>query len=201
MQRNLGLYKFLSYAPVYDFVQAIFGAKRGRECLLRDYIKPQSGMAILDIGCGTAEILKYLPNDIIYYGVEPEKKYISAMPADTRGIFLCNDIDSMPSIDIKFDIVLALGVVHHLDDAQADKLFSFARRALKKTGRLITIDGVFTSKQNPIAKILLRMDRGKFVRNEAGYVRLAQNHFGMVQATVKSKTFPPYTHCILQCTP
>ena len=68
-----------------------------------------------------------------------------------------------------FDIVLALGVLHHLDDNEALTLFQIAHDAMKPGGRLVTIDGVWTDDQSHIVKYLLSRDRGRFVRSEAGY--------------------------------
>ena len=52
-------------------------------------------------------------------------------------------------------IVLAIGVVHHLDDAEAVKLFQLAHAALKSGGRLVTMDGCYVPKQSRVARHLL----------------------------------------------
>jgi SAM-dependent methyltransferase len=39
-----------------------------------------------------------------------------------------------------YDIVMAFGVLHHLDDAEGRELFRGARRALKPGGRFVTLD-------------------------------------------------------------
>jgi len=99
-----------------------------------------------------------------------------------------------------FDVVIAAGVVHHLNDSQTSDLFKLAKRALKPNGRLITLDGCYIEKQNPIAKKLLDMDRGQFIRTEYDYVFLASKHFDTVNAKIDQSYFNiPYTSIIMEC--
>ena len=72
-----------------------------------------------------------------------------------------------------FSLVMATGVLHHLDDERAARLYELARRALRPNGRLITYDGCFVPEQSKTARWLLSHDRGKFVRTREAYLRLA----------------------------
>ena len=53
-----------------------------------------------------------------------------------------------------YDLVLAWGVLHHLDDDQAGEFMSLARRGLKPTGRLVTLDPCYTDDQSRLARYL-----------------------------------------------
>ena len=99
-----------------------------------------------------------------------------------------------------FDIVLALGVLHHLDDNEALTLFQIAHDAMKPGGRLVTIDGVWTDDQSHIVKYLLSRDRGRFVRSEAGYKELAAKVFSNIESSVRHDLLRiPYSLMILKC--
>ncbi len=80
-----------------------------------------------------------------------------------------------------------------MDDAQASELFVLLRQVLKPGGRVITVDNVFTERQNPIARLLISLDRGRHVRSPAGYEALARGAFAHVDGTVVAQAFPPYT--------
>ena len=41
------------------------------------------------------------------------------------------------------DVVLAFGLIHHLDDEQSSSLFNVAKRVLREDGILLTLDPVF----------------------------------------------------------
>jgi cyclopropane fatty-acyl-phospholipid synthase-like methyltransferase len=100
----------------------------------------------------------------------------------------------------EFDIILALGLIHHLDDEQAKNLFVIARRALRPGGRMITLDGVFTTRQSMLVRTLLKWDRGRHVRDEPAYRALAVSAKLQVTCHVANDLFRvPYDVLIMEC--
>ena len=96
--------------------------------------------------------------------------------------------------------MLATGVVHHLDDERAIRLFELACHALKPDGRLITYDGSFVEGQTRLARFVVSRDRGRFVRTRHAYLALASEYFERVESAVRHDLLRiPYTHLILQC--
>jgi hypothetical protein len=81
--------------------------------------------------------------------------------------------------------VLALGIVHHLDDEEALQLFRISRDALKSGGKLVTLDGVWTNDQSRISRYVQARDRGRFIREEGVYVNLAKLQFAKVESHVR----------------
>ena len=200
-QITSGIRAILSYPLIYDALQNIMDAKGTRRDFVTKFVRPDSGNRILDIGCGTAEILPYLPNDIEYWGYDISQRYIDVARArfGERARFNCKmlDQDELSRLP-KFDIVIASGVLHHLDDLIASELFELARKALGKGGRMITIDPCLTPKQNPIARYLILHDRGQNVRDAAGYQSLAAKSFGSVRGTLRNRNGIPYTDWIME---
>lgn len=99
-----------------------------------------------------------------------------------------------------FDVVLAFGILHHLDDAEAEQLFRLASHALKPGGSLFTLDGCYQPGQPMFARWLLDRDRGKNVRDEDGYVRLARSVFRDIKPTMLHDLLHiPCTALALEC--
>ena len=73
---------------------------------------------------------------------------------------------------------------------------------LTKAGvRLATVDNVFVAGQNPVARWLIRMDRGQNVREVAGYRALFGAHERNVTHDVRHDLLKiPYSHIIMQLT-
>lgn len=186
----------------YNLLQNLLGGKKGRCHILNEYICAKDGDHILDIGCGTAEILAGLP-DVRYFGFDSSQKYIEAATAKfgEKGNFRCEDVNSANLMGLpKFDIVLALGVLHHLDDGGAAKLLGLAKSALKNNGRVITVDPCLVAGQSKIARFIINRDRGKFVRNLEGYLDLVRPVFAQVDHVIRHDLIRiPYTHLILEC--
>lgn len=196
-----GIRRVLSIPQIYELSQNIMGANYIRSELVRDYIKPFFNCRILDIGCGPARILDYLP-DCHYYGFDLSSAYIddAILRYGDRGNFQSSLVEKATIEHLGlFDIVIALGVLHHLDDDQSLTLLQLAMSGLRAGGRFITIDPVFAEGQNIVSRFLVSKDRGLNVRTLQKYYELANSVFFDVQAEVKHRAWIPYTHCILKC--
>ena len=166
------------------------------------FVRPQSDANVLDIGCGPADIIECLPG-VSYWGFDISPAYINQAKKKYGkvGHFFCKeltaeDLEYLP----RFDIALAIGVLHHLDDTDAGILLDLVHRALKPGGRLITMDACFEDGQHPLARLLISWDRGQNVRSRKGYSELVSRVFPEHQVEVRHKTGFPYTHCFTEGT-
>jgi SAM-dependent methyltransferase len=201
-QVNTGVYAFLNRPALFNAVQRLIHNGNARRLLVDLYTRPDSGHHVLDIGCGTGSMLPYL-GDVDYVGIDPEPTYIDLARAQhgSRGSFVHTGIEEIGDVyNGSFDRVIAVGVLHHLDDAAAAALFRVAARALKPGGRLVTCDPVWRTPQNPFARLVIGLDRGKSVRTQDGYRALAHASFDRVEVTLRSDLMRiPYDHCVLVC--
>jgi len=100
-----------------------------------------------------------------------------------------------------FDIVMANGVLHHLEDQEVRLLTAAASRALKPGGRFCSFDGCFIDGQNPIARYLISKDRGRNVREPEEYKALVDPYFETVDLVIRHDMLRiPYTHAIMVAT-
>lgn len=204
MQLTSGVRAALAVPRVYNFFQNLVGASRFRDSYVKSYVQAKPGDKILDIGCGTSEILEFLPDAIAYIGYDLSPDYISAAKSryGTRGQWYCAEVSKMPMAELgSFDIVMANGVLHHLDDKDASKLAEIAAKSLKVSGRFCTFDGCFLKDQNSLARYLIANDRGQNVRTPEGYVALIQPYFSTVELTIRHDMLRiPYSHAITVAT-
>ncbi len=188
--------KILQFPLLYTTFQTLVEKNFSGKNLISNYIHPIPGCRILDIGCGPATITNDLPEDVEYFGIDNNPLYIKqAVEKYPHHSFQVADINHFsPDRENYFDRVIAIGVLHHLNDGECDKLISLAYTALKPGGVFITYDGVFVENQNPIARMLLHMDRGKFVRTRNEYVSLIGKFFATVNDTLRHDTLRlPYS--------
>ena len=171
--------------------------------LVSTYARPANSQRVLDIGCGPAPILESLPRDVEYVGFDPNSAYIDSARArfGARGRFFRSTATREALEDLgKFDVVMAVGVLHHLDDEEAAELFWMAHEALEPGGRLITFDGCYRDGQSRVARMLLDHDRGRHVRTQDEYLALAEGAFSSVSPHLREDLLRvPYTHVILEC--
>lgn len=195
-ERKRGIYAALRNPVLYQTVQRLMGtADTGRRHFVEHFVRANPGDRVLDIGCGPASLLAYLP-DVEYVGWEPNGAYVdkARKTYGDRGVFHVGYFGpEQAGLLDPVDIVIVSAVLHHMDDDQAAELFGLVRQVLRPGGRVVTLDNVFIRRQNPIARLLISLDRGRHVRSPAGYLALAQGVFDDVEGTVVPQAFPPYT--------
>ena len=127
------------YEPhYYEFARergrwAEFPRKEALEALLLN-CKP--GASVLEVGCGTGEVLAYLPPEIAYFGVERSEYALSEARAKWSGrkaIFETALASQLPFPDSMFDAALMVYVLEHLPDP---------KKALTEVGRVIKPGGI-----------------------------------------------------------
>jgi SAM-dependent methyltransferase len=191
----------LAAPAAYQLWWNLVGGPAWARVLVSEYIRPMAGSRILEIGCGPGTIVRYLPQSE-YLGFDLSAEYIAlARRRFPQAQFVCERVSqfSLPAQN-SFDLVLALGIVHHLEDDEARKLFQVGYDALKSGGKLVTVDGVWTRNQSSTARWFLARDRGEHVRSESEYVGIACRVFAEVKPTVRHDLLRiPYSQVILEC--
>jgi SAM-dependent methyltransferase len=197
-----GLPKVLSHPVVYTAFQYLMGARSGWRHFVNQYIRPEAGMRVLDIGCEPADLLGYLP-PVECWGFDISDAYIehAHQRHGERGHFHVRLLTEAMLADLPpFDVAVMSGVLHHLEDDVAEAVLRLACRALKTGGRLPAIAPCIAPGHNPLTRWLIKADRGQNVRREQEYAALARQVFSQCVVTVQHKGWIPYTHCFLECT-
>ncbi len=203
MQTDSGLHRWLKLPAVYNLFQDAIGGNALRRRFIREHVRPTGGDKVIDIGCGPAQILPWLPR-VTYLGLDVSDAYIEAAKAKhgDGGTFVVGDTRVVWN-DSRFrdaDIVIGLGILHHLDDAEAADCISFAHHALKDGGRFVCLDACWVTNRKPLATYVMSLDRGQNVRTEEAYRRLAEGVFRNVSTTLDMKPMRiPYITVVLDC--
>lgn len=201
--RTFGLYAILERPRAYERLQSLLGGREARRRFVDDFVRPFAGARLLDVGCGTGALVDFLPHNVSYVGCDLNPAYIAEARVrhGDRGAFsVARAGDELPELaPASFDFVVALALLHHLDDAEAAVLLRSAYRLLRPGGVFVSIDGTLHERQPWIARAMAKLDRGGSVRTPEAYRRLVEEQFGNVEGTLVTDLLPiPYSHFVMR---
>jgi SAM-dependent methyltransferase len=202
MQLDSGLQVWLKVPFLYNLFQDAIGGNALRRKFIQNHVRAKAGNKVIDIGCGPAQILPWLP-EVDYVGFDVNPACIaSAKRTHAKGTFVVGDTKSLWE-DSRFrnaDIVIGLGILHHLGDNEAEHCIRFAHRALKQGGRFVCFEACWVSHQGFLSRYVMSKDRGQNIRTEQMYRQLAGNVFKNVDAWVDTQPLRiPYVMILLEC--
>jgi len=179
------------------------GGQKSIQETIDTYVKPKPGQKILDIGCGIGDLLRFLPQ-VDYCGFDMDAAYIdhAKKKFGNRGEFFCKKAsgDVVSGTEL-FDTVVIMGVIHHLNDHEAETIFNLVYQVLKPRGRLVMLyDGCYLPDLTLIERLFLALDRGKYIRTEKNYCNLIPPSFSKVTTHIRRDLFwIPYSTIIIEC--
>jgi len=201
-QETTGLKAALSIPWMYEFIQRAVGAGKARQIIADDYLKVRAGDHVIDVGCGTGEMIKSLPVGVRYVGFDLSEPYIRSARSQfgAQGRFECADVAYSRNLNLPAaDVAYAIGLLHHLDDDQVVDLLRSLAEIIKPGGRVITVDPTLFDGQNRVAAFVAKRDRGRNVRSPSEYAVLARSVFPYAKHEVRNDLLRiPYSHCIVE---
>jgi SAM-dependent methyltransferase len=189
MQINSGLRSVLALSWVYRLFAHILGIEANRQWFIDDVLCLRDGQKLVDVGCGPADILDRLPG-VEYVGLDISDAYIQTarIKFKARGgaNFLSGSVEDWTLNPLTYgaDIVLANGVLHHVDDDEAKKILEFAYRVLKDNGWFIFYEPCYLIWQSGISAYFMSLDRGQNIRTEQQWKELASSIFPIVSTNI-----------------
>lgn len=151
---------------------------------------------MLDVGCGPANVLAYLP-PLDYTGIDLNEKHVAyaRQRYGDRGRFLIGNASSDLKQEGTFDLINVSALLHLLADNEAIALFSSLKRLLKTNGRIVTLDNVWLPNQRATVKFINSLDSGTNIRTPEQYLGLLQGQGFDIQTRVFHNLLNiPYDH-------
>jgi SAM-dependent methyltransferase len=149
--------------------------------IIRREIPDVEKICVLDFGCGTG-VLTDMFIKSSYLGFDLDRDAVFFAKENHPGFkFMVGDATTF-KIDKKFDLVLVVGVLHHLDDLQVNRALKGIKNLLKRKGKLLAIEAVYPIKSfNIIGTLLRKFDKGSYVRTLRGYSKLLSERLKVVK--------------------
>jgi SAM-dependent methyltransferase len=196
------LQKVLEDPRVFDFHQRLVGGEASKRFFIDEYVRAAPCDRVFDIGCGTGALRMLMPSRLTYLGVEIDPNYAAAARSRVGegGEVVCADIGSFDAPpDREFDLAIAYGVFHHLDDETAHHAVDVAAAAVVEGGRFLISEPCRLVGQGLLERLLMQLDRGQFVRTIDEYVALVRRRFPRADTHVMRDTYRvPYSMVVVE---
>jgi SAM-dependent methyltransferase len=198
------LQKVLEVPRAFDLYQRLVGGHESKRRFVNEHVRAEVGDKVLDIGCGTGALRLLMPRRLVYLGVEIDPSYVEVARSrlGDDGEVVCADIGAFDfPVGREFDLAIAYGVFHHLDDRTARLAVDVAAMALGNGGRFVMSEPCWVPGQGPFERLLMRLDRGRFVRTIDDYAALVKSRFTRVETHIVRGTYRvPYTMVVVEAT-
>ena len=150
----------------YDFFKFIFSNLKNKK------------IRMLDIACGDSFILNFISEYLDdYLGIDHSDKYLAFSKSKWKNFnFLSLDLNDKKNIkylnEYKPNFIFMNGVIHHLEDATISSINSFIHG--HKDSIFLSVDPL-RHENKVINKLMIKFDRGKFIRTKDEYSNLMHN--------------------------
>ena len=133
--------------PLYDPLTRLLGVRRIHRRLL-DQAALRPGQRVLEIGCGTGNLLlqaKATEPGAIVVGLDPDLSALARARRKARRRSLTVQLDrgyadDVPYADGSMDVVLSAFMLHHLPTAEKEQALREVFRVLRPDGQLHVVD-------------------------------------------------------------
>jgi 2-polyprenyl-3-methyl-5-hydroxy-6-metoxy-1,4-benzoquinol methylase len=193
--------EFLKKPILYNLIQLFF-SHRKMKVLLTTELLASHKKRVLDIGCGTGQSIEFLP-ECKYTGFDISIEYLTAAKK-THGTSFNFVLSSIEEFNYEqhapLDIVLLIGVLHHLNDQQIKSFYKTIKTYMNEDSFLLSVDPCFVKNQRKLARFLVSLDRGDYIRTIPEYQNLTQDYFVSTTSLHCPQTFPPYDRLMQKLT-
>ncbi len=172
----------LEHPAVYAAWQAPFAAQKFAP--VEKWLRGRTIRRVLDVGCGAGTNAGRF-KDVDYVGIDINERYLQAARARFRGHFLQADLTSADLSSLgTFDMILANSFLHHVTDADVERILAQLLRLLAPDGTIHILDLVLPAHMS-LARMMARIDRG-------GYARPLERWRALFGAAFEPILFEPY---------
>ncbi len=153
------LYRAFEHPAVFNAYQAVVDGGKGRQ--IRRFLADVPFTSVVDVGCGTGNWATLTTGT--YLGIDASPSFIAGCrrryAGDPQRRFLLGDAAAL-DLDASFDLALLVSVLHHLSDAEVQRLVPWVVRY----ARFFFVLDLFPVPWNPVSRLLYTLDRGDHIR-------------------------------------
>ena len=173
----------LKYKVIYRLYQNIIRKEKDEYNFIKYVFQQHKNINVLDVCSGDSYILNYIKNFInSYIGIDNNSNYLKNSKKNfPRFSFINSDIEKIHKIKklnrSKINFIFINGAIHHLNDSKVINLISCLNKKFPNA-KFLLVDPI-KGKNKFINKIMITLDRGKYIRTKQKYKKILKNFNSM----------------------
>jgi SAM-dependent methyltransferase len=174
--------RLLEHPAVYRAWQAPFAARKFAP--IERWLRDHEIRRVLDVGCGAGTNAARFAH-VDYVGLDVNERYLEVARKKYRGRFVQADLTTADLSALgTFDMILINSFLHHVNDAEVERILVHAGGLLAAGGSIHILELVDPERPS-LAWMMARLDRGRYARPVARWREL-------FTAVFEPETFEPY---------
>jgi SAM-dependent methyltransferase len=174
--------RLLEHPAVYSAWQAPFAAQKFAP--VERWLRSHTVRRVLDVGCGAGTNAGHFAA-VDYVGLDVNERYLRAARARYHGQFVKADLTNADLSSLgTFDMILVNSFLHHVADADVERILAQLAGLLAADGTVHILDLVLPERAS-LARMMARLDRG-------GYARPIERWRALFSAAFEPLHFEPY---------
>jgi SAM-dependent methyltransferase len=166
--------RILEHPGVYTTWQAPFVSQKFAPVERR--LKEVQVRRVLDVGCGPGTNARHFTG-ADYVGLDINEDYLRIARSKYRGRFIQADLQTSDLTAFgSFDVILINSFLHHLPDHAVTRILAQLEPLLEADGRIHVLELVLPERRS-LARLMARLDRGKYARSATAWTTLFATHF------------------------
>ena len=130
--------RLMEHPAVYSAWQAPFASQKFAP--VERWLRDHEIRRVLDVGCGAGTNAGRFP-DVDYVGIDVNERYLQAARARFPGQFIQADLTSADLSSLgTFDMILANSFLHHVNDADVERILAQLSALLAPEGTIHILD-------------------------------------------------------------
>lgn len=191
----------LKYPRIYNLYQSIIGARNFQKRFVNDYLKIKDGFNVLELGCGTGNIARFISKNVNYTGMDFCPNYINYVKNKFPYFkFFNKDLGKAWESDCTYNLVYAEAILSAMSEEQVHNLCESIKKCTNNESRIVFSDMNYSDSLGYFQKMLYKSERNNVIRSKDEYVTLLTKYFNIDNISVMEHIYRiPYSKLIFEC--
>jgi hypothetical protein len=152
----------LDRSSIFDRWQKLVGAEDAKQWFLKAHVLRWMPIRVMEVGCATDALCRYLPSNVQYVGVDIDEGYVAAVRHGLPDrVFQHADVGdpiTFEALPERSDLIIAFGLLCHLDGDQVRRCLEGCVGVLGNARTFLSVNPCYGQHVRPLEYLTKHFD-------------------------------------------